>query len=115
MRFRILIGVADDGEIFGIETDLTTLGKKQDQDGFALWLNGLLDNVLGPTAASRAHIYFEEHPAGTVCRVDVAPGNGPSFVRGSKGEADLYVRLNNATRLLNTADALEYVATRWRR
>lgn len=111
----LLIGVADDGGIFGIETDLKTLGKKQDQDGFALWLNSLLDNILGPTAASRVHIQFELYPTGTVCRVDVVPGNGPSFVRGSKGEADLYVRLNNATRLLNTAEALEYVATRWRR
>lgn len=110
----LLIGVADDGEVFGIETDMKTLGKKQNQDGFALWLNGLLDNVVGPTAASTVHISFEEHPGGTVCRVDVAPGKGPSFVRGSKGEADLYVRLNNATRLLNTAEALEYVATRWR-
>lgn len=110
----LLIGVTDAGEVFGIETDYKTLGKKQNQDGFALWLNGLLDNLLGPTAASGVHLSFEEHPGGTVCRVDVSPGNGPAFVRGSKGEADLYVRLNNATRLLNTAEALDYVRTRWR-
>ena len=110
----LLIGVTDAGEVFGIETDYKTLGKKQDQDGFALWLNGLLDNMLGPTAASGVQLSFEEHPGGTVCRVDVSPGTGPTFVRGSKGEADLYVRLNNATRLLNTAEALEYVRTRWR-
>jgi hypothetical protein len=35
-------------------------------------------------------------------------------VRRSKGQADLYVRLNNATRLLNTAEAVEYVRSRWR-
>ena len=110
----LLIGVTDTGEIFGIELDCKTLGKKQDQDGFALWLNGLLDNMLGPTAASAVLLSFEEHPTGTVCRVDVAPGNGPTFVRGSKSEADLYVRLNNATRRLNTAEALDYVRTRWR-
>ncbi len=110
----LLIGVTDTGEIFGIETDLKTLGRKQDPDGFALWLNNLLDNMLGPTAASAVHLSFEEHPEGTVCRVEVAPGKSPSFVRGGKGDADLYVRLNNATRLLNTAEALEYVRTRWR-
>lgn len=110
----LLIGVTDAGEVFGIETDFKSFGKKQDQDGFALWLNQLLDNALGVTAASNVLLSFEEHPGGTVCRVDVSPSSGPTFVRGSKGEADLYVRLNNATRLLNTAEALEYVRTRWR-
>ncbi len=110
----LLIGVTDTREVFGIETDYKTLGKKQDQDGFALWLNGLLDNTLGPTAASALHLSFEEFPGGTVCRVYVDPGKSPTFVRGGKGEADLYVRLNNATRLLNTAEAVEYVRTRWR-
>lgn len=110
----LLIGVTDVGEVTGIEVDLKTLGQKQNQDGFALWLNGLLDNVLGPTAASEVHISFDALSGGTVCRVDVAPGNGPTFVRGGKGDADLYVRLNNATRLLNTAEALDYVSTRWR-
>ena len=110
----LLIGITDAGEVSGIETDYKTLGKKQGEDGFALWLNGLLDNVLGPTATSGVHLTFERHSEATVCRVDVAPGKGPTFVRGGKGEADLYVRLNNATRLLNTAEALEYVTTRWR-
>jgi ATP-dependent Lon protease len=110
----LMIGVTDAGEIFGIEADYKTLGKKQDRDGFALWLDGLLDNILGPTAASGVRLTFEEHPEGTTCRVDVDAAKRPTFVKGSKGDADLYVRLNNATRLLNTAEALEYVSTRWR-
>ena len=110
----LLIGVTDAGDVFGVETDYKTLGKKPNQDGFALWLNGLLDDTLGPTAASSVQLSFEEFPEGTVCRVDVAPSRGPTFARGGKSEADLYVRLNNATRLLNTAEALEYVRTRWR-
>lgn len=81
---------------------------------FELWLTGLLDNMLGPTATSNVAISFEEFAEGTVCRLDVGRGKKPTFVRGGKGEADLYVRLNNSTRLLNTADALEYVTSRWR-
>jgi hypothetical protein len=37
-----------------------------------------------------------------------------ALARGAKGTADFYVRLNNSTRLLNTAEALEYVRSRWR-
>ena len=110
----LLIGVTDSGEVFGIEKDLKTLGSKQNRDGFELWLTSLLDNALGPTGTSRVSISFEGFPGGTVCRVDVNAGNKPTFVRGGNREADLYVRLNNATRLLNTADALEYVTSRWR-
>jgi ATP-dependent Lon protease len=110
----LLIGVADNGEVRGIEPDYKTLGKKQDPDGFALWLTGLLDNLLGPAAASKVSVRFDDLGTGTVCRVDVEPGATPAFVRGAKGIADFYVRLNNATRLLNTAEALEYVRSRWR-
>jgi ATP-dependent Lon protease len=110
----LLIGVADDGEVRGIEPDYKTLSRRQDPEGFALWLTGLLDNVLGPAAASRVSVRFDDLGTGTVCRVDVEPGAAPAFVRGAKGTADFYVRLNNSTRLLNTAEALEYVRSRWR-
>ncbi len=110
----LLIGVTDRGEVFGVEKDLKTLGSKQNRDGFELWLTGLLDNTLGPTATSQVSISYEEFPEGTVCRIDVRPGEKPTFARRNKGEADLYVRLNNSTRLLNTADAVEYIGSRWR-
>ena len=109
----LLIGVADDGEIVGIDKDLKTLGRKQTRDGFALWLTGLLDSALGPTATSYVTITFDEVAEHIVCRVDVERASKPAFVRGSKGEADLYVRLNNGTRLLNTADAMEYSSSHW--
>ena len=110
----LLMGVTDTGEVFGIETDIRTLGSKQSRDGFELWLTDLFENILGPTATSNVAISFEEFPQGTVCRVDVLLGKKPTFVRGGEGEADLYVRLNNSTRQLNTADALDYVSSHWR-
>lgn len=109
----LLIGVTDAGEVFGVEADYKTLGSKPSQDGFALWLNGLLDNALGPTAASMVSIRFEEIEDRTVCRVDVRPAGAPMFLRRGKDEADLYVRLNNASRLLNTSEALEYSKSHW--
>ena len=109
----LLIGVKDDGEVTGIEADFPTLGRKATLDGYALWLNGLLDNRMGPAAVANASIGFEGQPSGTVCRVDVKPSPAPVFVTGGKGEAELFVRLNNATRGLNVAEALDYVRTHW--
>ena len=107
----LLIGVTDSGEVFGIEKDLKTLGRKQNPDGFALWLNGLLDNVIGPVAAAGVKIQFNEFPDGTICRVGVSRRAAPTYVN-DKGKAHFYIRLNNATRLLNTAEAVEYLSTR---
>jgi ATP-dependent Lon protease len=109
----LLIGVADDGKVVGIEKDIKTLGSKQSKDGFALWLTGLSDSMIGPTATSNVSVSFEELTEAIVCRVDVHQSMRPVFVRGGKGEADLYVRLNNGTRLLNTADALDYISIHW--
>ena len=107
----LLIGVTDSGEVYGIEKDLKTLGRKQHLDGFALWLTGLLDNVLGPVAAAGVKVEFNEFPDGTICRVDVSPRTAPTYV-SEKGKAHFYIRINNATRLLNTAEAVEYLRTR---
>lgn len=109
----LLVGVSDTGEVSGIDADLKTLGRRQTTDGFALWLNNLLDKALGPTAASLVRISFESHDDKTLSRVDVTPGKEPTFVRSGKGEADLYVRLNNATRRLNTSEALNFIRTKW--
>jgi ATP-dependent Lon protease len=90
------------------------LGKKQNQDGFALWLSALIVNTLGPAAAAVARANFETIDGKTVCRVDVDPTSSPVFVHAGKATADFYVRINNSTRLLNTAESLEYVHSHWR-
>jgi len=109
----LLIGVKDDGEITGIEADLPTLGQKANLDGYALWLSNLLDNKMGPAAVAKAGVSFENSAGATVCRVDVKASPTPIFVKGTKGETELFVRLNNATRALNVAEALDYVRTHW--
>lgn len=109
----LLVGVTDDGEVSGLQADLRTLGKKQHTDGFALWLNNLLDKALGPTAASMVQVSFDTLSDQTLCRVDVAPGKEPTFVTTSKGETDFYIRLNNAARRLNISEALNFIRIKW--
>ena len=108
----LLIGVTDSGEVFGIERDFKTLGKRQNPDGFALWLDNLLDNTLGPVAAAGVNFQFDKYPDGTICRVDVSRRAEPTYVKGKKGETSFYIRRNNVTRLLNTAETVEYLRTR---
>lgn len=109
----LLIGVTDEHEVTGIEDDLKTLGRRNNPDGYSLWLNDLFDTRLGPVATALVSISYEAVEGETLCRIDVGRSTEPVFAKGGKSELDFYVRLNNATRLLNTAEALDYVRAHW--
>jgi ATP-dependent Lon protease len=89
-----------------------TLGR-HDHDGYENWLTTLFETSIGKPAISQLAVRFEQLEGGTVCRIDVRPSKKPVFVRSGKAAADFYVRLNNSTRLLNTAEALEYIQVHW--
>jgi ATP-dependent Lon protease len=108
----LLIGVNDEGQPVGLEKDFSTINR-HDRDGFENWLTGLLETTLGKPAVANTEVSFETIEGHDVCRIDVSPAREPVFVHRTD-ETDLYVRLNNSTRLLNTSEALEYVRAHWR-
>jgi ATP-dependent Lon protease len=108
----LLIGVGDHGQVVGLDHDLKTLGRR-DYDGYENWLTTLLETSIGKPALSHLAVRFERLEGGMVCRVEVRPSKKPVFVSSGKTAADFYVRLNNSTRLLNTAEALDYVHAHW--
>jgi hypothetical protein len=104
----LLVGVDDRGEVTGLDHDLKTLGRR-DYDGYENWLTTLLETSIGKPAISHLSVRFEQIDGTTICRIDVRPAKKPVFVSSGKGAADFYLRLNNSTRLLNTAEALDYI------
>jgi ATP-dependent Lon protease len=109
----LLIGVADDGSPRGLDDDYGAVGNKG-RDSYENFLTTMLDKRIGRAAVADVGIAFHSVDGHDVCRLDVEPSPEPVFVTNDKGDADLYVRLNNSTRLLNTADALRYVRQHWR-
>ena len=109
----LLIGVDDEGKIVGVQPDYRTIAKGG-RDSYENWMTTLIETSLGKPAAAHARISFEDHDGHDLCRVDVEPSLTPVYVTKSDS-ADLYVRINNSTRLLNTPEAVEYIAAHWRR
>lgn len=109
----LLVGVSDDGSPRGLEDDYVAVGNRG-RDGYENFLTTLLDTRIGRAAVAHVSVSFDVVGNYDVCRLDVKPSPEPVFVANDKGDADLYVRLNNSTRLLNTADALKYVRQHWR-
>jgi len=74
----LLIGVADDGSIYGLEADYATFskrGQRGDHDLFGQHLQNLLVGRLGDAAASLVGWEFHTIDGGDVCRVSVEPAD----------------------------------------
>lgn len=110
----LLVGVADDGVVVGLDRDLNTM-KAPDHDRYQLWLTDFLQTSLGKNAVTFVTVAFEVANGDDVCRIDVAPADMPIFLNEPKGPrtADFYLRLGNSTRLLLTDEVIEYQARRW--
>ncbi len=109
----LLIGVADDGSIVGLENDYKTL-KKQDRDGFEQALMTAVATHLGGDACHIVQTVFHSIEQKDVCRVIVAPAHRPIYLRAGE-TPKLYVRTGVSTRELNVQEAVNYMDVRWKR
>jgi len=107
----LLIGVADDGSVTGLERDYTTL-KKPDRDGFEQVLMTAIATKLGGDACHVVQMVFHSLENRDVCRVIVAPAHRPVYVRDGD-MPKLYVRTGVSTRELNVQEAINYTSVRW--
>lgn len=109
----LLIGVADNGDIFGLENDYQTL-KKQNQDGFEQAVMTAIAANLGADLCSHVSILFHVIANKTICRLIVSPSARPVYINQGN-TPKLYVRTGGATRDLNIQEALEFAPMRWNR
>lgn len=111
----LLIGVADDGTILGLDDDLKYM-KSPDLDRFELWLRDYLSRTLGSAATATIDVTFPEVSGRTICLVRVPASPRPVFVRPAKSDAvHFFVRVGNSTRELPVDQAITYAADRFGR
>ncbi len=106
----LVIGVEDDGTPLGLARDLQLT--KGTTDGFQQLLSTLVFEFIGAAFAPYFRVRFDALDGQTVCVVDVDRAPEPAFVKGEGGK-DFFVRMANTTRVLNTEDAVQYIAMHW--
>jgi len=109
----LLMGVADDGAIVGLDNDYSAL-KKPGRDGFEQLLMTSIASRLGADACQSVQTVFHSVEDKDVCRVIVSPAHRPVYVRDGE-TPKLYVRTGVSTRELNVQEAINYTATRWKK
>ncbi|WP_082670098.1 DUF3320 domain-containing protein [Sphingomonas sanguinis] len=114
----LLVGVADDGTVKGLERDYACLGGNRDK--LELHLTNLLGKHFGSAfRAARIGVTFPQHEGVDVCRIEVGPAVEAQFVslpdRGGTVTERFFVRSGNSTQELTPSQMHLYVGQRFRR
>lgn len=104
----LLIGVADDGSVVGLDKDYHTLRAKG-RDGFERFLMGVVAKRLGTDVCPLVHVLFHDVEGLDVCRVTVEPSPLPVFLADGDGSR-FFLRAGNATRELDAEEVVRLLA-----
>lgn len=108
----LIIGVDDDGNTLGLEKDYSTLGKKQNRDGFLLHIVQVINNYLGKEFNQYISIKIEDVDGKAICVVEVSDSGTPAFVQ-HQGKEEFYIRASASTQPMGMKEANEYINLHW--
>ncbi|WP_347840941.1 RNA-binding domain-containing protein [uncultured Draconibacterium sp.] len=109
----LFIGVADDGNILGLEKDYNTLGKKN-RDGFMLTLTNVINNDLGKSVHKYITINIIGIGEKDVCIVNVEKSDRPVFV-GKNDNEEFYIRASASSQPLSVKETYAYINSNWKK
>jgi hypothetical protein len=107
----LIIGIDDDKNILGLDQDIQTLQKKN-EDGLMLHLIALINSHLGVEINSFVDISFFEIKSKIICLVDIQKASQPIFVKNGENR-EFYVRTGNRTSSLNPEETYKYISINW--
>ncbi len=106
----LLIGVEDDGTIFGLEADFALTHNSPDK--FEQLVANLLKKSIGTQYEPLIRREMVEVAGKTVYVVQVKPAQEPVFLK-SKNSREFYVRSGTTTQSLDPQETHKYIQNRW--
>lgn len=107
----LLVGVADSGNVVGLQHDYQTLRRK-DRDGFEQFIVSLVRVKLGGDLCPLVHFLFSQTDGKDLCRIAVEPSERPVYCQDG-AVARYFLRMGNSTRELDVREAVLHIAERW--
>jgi len=110
----LLIGVADDRSIYGIEKDMEILAAlgQGGRDGFLQAVANVVNTHLGAGVSALMSTEFAVVDGRQICVINIRPSPEPIYLHDKKTE-QFYVRLGTTTRALTLPDTARYVRSHW--
>lgn len=107
----LLIGIEDDGNIYGIEKDLEFVNKN-DEDGYQQYLTHAIGTYLGKDRVTLVEPSFAEKDGKKICIVDIKPSNDPVFMKCNKVDKKFFIRSLNSTHAIEGEELVRYTKQR---
>ena len=113
----LLIGVADDGEVLGLEPDYHSLGGV-DSDKFELHLRNLLNQQFGTGfVTSKVVVKFHEVDGKEVCQIETSPAKEAVIVevkdKNGQSMKKFYARSGNSSQEIPLDEMSAYIKERF--
>ena len=102
----LLVGVEDDGTIFGLSNDLKFLEGSLDK--FQQLVGSLIHENIGPQYSQFIKLRFESMNGENICVIDVDKSSEPVYMKSSKGK-EFFIRECNTSRSLDSEQTVNYV------
>jgi hypothetical protein len=111
----LLIGVSDDKEILGLDSDFESFGKKSDLlDEFQKHLDNQIEKYLGNSAYSLLEVSFPEIDKKLICSIKVKfKKNGPIYLKSKANGDEFFIRRSASTKALKTSEIIGYKENYW--
>jgi hypothetical protein len=107
----LLVGVEDDGSVFGLEADLKLTRNSRDE--FEKLFSDLLDKAIGSQYAALVKRTFETLEGKILYVVQVQPAPRAVYLEW-KGKRSFYIRSGTTTRELDPKETHEYIENHWK-
>lgn len=109
---KLLIGVDDDQNILGLQSDFLTL-KKQNIDGFELRLIEVIKQYIGAEYSSHFKVTFTQFDEKTVCLIKVSKSSKPVFI-SFEGKENFFIRSGCTSQPLSREKQSSYESEHWK-
>ncbi len=106
----LLIGVEDEGQIFGLSPDFSLVNDSLDK--FGVLLTTLIADYIGAEFAPLLDITYEKIGEEKICKVSVEKSHTPVYMKGDRG-SEFWTRFGPTSRVLDPEETMEYINQNW--
>jgi hypothetical protein len=104
---KLIVGIADNGEVLGLENDYVSLRHKN-RDGFERRIYEIISSFIGAEFCSLAHTYFHVKQEKDFCVITIAKSASPAYLNLEQNTM-FYLRTGNATIPLSVKETVHYI------
>ena len=108
---NLLVGVADNGDVLGLESDLTLISSRN-TDGLERAIRMALANHLGVEVSPHVNVAFVDLDGAIIAHITCTKHHQPVYLRDGDKQM-FYVRDGNQTKPLDIANAHRYISGHW--